>query len=314
MVATITKNNLRDDEEYITMFGVITCDNDYDFMTEDVYHKEDYYWDPVLKKTVYDPDGTKRIKCYEELAKNETDEKKKKKYEETAKKYKDDLDAKNNSTKSNENEKKKEAETKKEETTPNETNTNEEPQNKEETKESIEKNIEHEKNVKSREGSKQKNISKNKEDNTPDDEYIIKTDEKKSYMCMWMQSLLEADGVKYKRVRNLSKKLTDDEIIRKIGGKDLTTGSCVSLACAYIANKNGLDVIDYRGGNSCENFKNFYKHIHNLPGVITKEYKFKNESDSTVKILTKLKPNKEYYISLGTHDAIFRKVKKVMEK
>lgn len=94
MVATLTKNNLRNDEEYITLFGIMTFDDN--FMTVDVYHKEDYYWDPVLKKTVYDPKGTKRIARFEELVKNETDETLKSEYEKTLAQYREDLKVKKN--------------------------------------------------------------------------------------------------------------------------------------------------------------------------------------------------------------------------
>ena len=39
-------------------------------------------------------------------------------------------------------------------------------------------------------------------------------------------------------------------IIEKLGGGDKTNGSCASVAFAYVGNKNGLDVTDFRGGGS----------------------------------------------------------------
>ena len=43
---------------------------------------------------------------------------------------------------------------------------------------------------------------------------------------------------------------TEDEIINFVGGHDLTDGSCTSVALAYIGNKIGLKVLDFRDGAS----------------------------------------------------------------
>lgn len=34
----------------------------------------------------------------------------------------------------------------------------------------------------------------------------------------------------------------------------MTKGSCTSLALAYAGNKGGVDVLDFRGGKSCDFF------------------------------------------------------------
>lgn len=60
--------------------------------------------------------------------------------------------------------------------------------------------------------------------------------------------------VKYNPVKLNDRELTEQEIVKKIAGGDKTTGSCVSQAFTYIANKAGLDVTDFRGGDSCELF------------------------------------------------------------
>ena len=48
----------------------------------------------------------------------------------------------------------------------------------------------------------------------------------------------------------LNNNITEEEIIQKISGGDETRGSCSSLALTYIGNKNGLNVLDFRGGES----------------------------------------------------------------
>ena len=52
--------------------------------------------------------------------------------------------------------------------------------------------------------------------------------------------------IAYNEVRDLDKKLTNDEIIKRVGGGDLTKGSCSSLALTYAGNMAGLDVLDFR--------------------------------------------------------------------
>ena len=56
--------------------------------------------------------------------------------------------------------------------------------------------------------------------------------------------------IDYLPVEKLETPLTDDEIISKVGGGDLTKGSCSSAAFAYIGNKCGYDVTDFRGDDS----------------------------------------------------------------
>lgn len=54
--------------------------------------------------------------------------------------------------------------------------------------------------------------------------------------------------VKYQEVKSTDNALTSTDIINKLSGRDETAGSCASLSLAYIGNKCGLDVTDYRGG------------------------------------------------------------------
>ena len=65
-----------------------------------------------------------------------------------------------------------------------------------------------------------------------------------------IQQQCEVNKVEHRPVQKLSQSLSSDEIIERLAGGDMTKGSCSSLAFAYIGNKNGLDVLDFRGGNS----------------------------------------------------------------
>lgn len=140
---------------------------------------------------------------------------------------------------------------------------------------------------------------------TPENANAIHTEAYKTIM-----DIMKINGYKieHREVRLLEKALSDDEIIKKLGGGDLTGGSCSSLAFAYIGNKCGLDVTDFRGGESRDFFaqKWHIKKIMELDGVKFDTYKVKNEAFDTAKIIEKLPVGKEYYLSVGRHAAIIK--------
>lgn len=128
-------------------------------------------------------------------------------------------------------------------------------------------------------------------------------------------SVMKDNNVEYNKVQKLEKQLTQQEIIDKISGGDMTEGSCASLAFAYIGNKCGLDVTDFRGGISRKTFSyNGYK-ILDLPGIVSKQYIVgRAESREVAEILkSNLVINKEYYLSTGKHAAIVRKTENDFE-
>lgn len=104
------------------------------------------------------------------------------------------------------------------------------------------------------------------------------------------------------------KPLTETEIIERIAGSE-NGGYCASLAHAYIANKAGYNVQDFRGGVSAELFKDRINTeslsvIPNIKARIIKETDHRNALD---KLLNFIEPNKEYEMSIGGHTAIVRK-------
>ena len=119
---------------------------------------------------------------------------------------------------------------------------------------------------------------------------------------------LKVNKVAYREVKDLEKPLTPDEIIDRLAGGDKTKGSCSSLGFAYIGNKAGLDVLDFRGGSSQSFFSmngNIQKML-DLPNIKGKILKVKKEASDTAKILRDLELGKEYYMSVGKHAAIVR--------
>lgn len=105
------------------------------------------------------------------------------------------------------------------------------------------------------------------------------------------------------------KQPTEEEIIESIGGLDKTSGSCASLALAYVANKAGYNVRDFRGGKSCDIFsqKIVCKDISRLKEVKADIYQDTNDHNAATHHLLNMKENKEYLLALGSHAAIVRK-------
>ena len=131
-----------------------------------------------------------------------------------------------------------------------------------------------------------------------------------SEAAKFIEQACTTENVEYRAVQALPKQLTSDEIIERLAGGDMTQGSCSSLAFAYIGNKNGLDVLDFRDGGSRRVFsmnKNIMKMLE-LPGVEGSITKVKKEVQGTIDVLKNLELNKEYYLATGKHAAIVRKL------
>lgn len=120
---------------------------------------------------------------------------------------------------------------------------------------------------------------------------------------------LNAFDVEYNPVKSHAKKLTDDEIINALSGGDKTKGSCASVGLAYIGQKQGWDVLDYRDGESRRMFSgsSFLKSLSEMTGMqaLTAE----GACSLTVgnRLLKMCEEGKEYYLAVGRHAAIVRK-------
>lgn len=117
-------------------------------------------------------------------------------------------------------------------------------------------------------------------------------------------------GVEYNPVKNHTNILTQDEIIKRIAGGDRTGGSCASLGLAYIGQKLGWDVLDFRGGES----RSFFASCGNLLRLSENSgLSIVHETGAcslTVgnRLLKHVEEGKEYYLCVGRHASIVRKV------
>ena len=124
-------------------------------------------------------------------------------------------------------------------------------------------------------------------------------------------SNLEKSGVEFKEVVTLENPLSMTDIIERVGGGDLTGGSCASCAWTYAGNRAGFDVLDFRGGKSRDFFKMRSNTINiaNLPNVKSQIIEHGNDFVGAKKLLATMEEGKEYYLATGKHASIVRKVK-----
>lgn len=108
-----------------------------------------------------------------------------------------------------------------------------------------------------------------------------------------------------------TKQPTMTEIVDRISQFDPTDGSCASVAFAYIANKAGYDVKDFRGGDSRLQFSlnSTIRDIARLDGVKRIITYGKNDFLCANKLLQRMEEGKEYFLSVGHHAAIVKKTK-----
>ena len=117
--------------------------------------------------------------------------------------------------------------------------------------------------------------------------------------------------LEYRPVEKLGKKLTSSEIVQRLAGGDLTSGSCSSLGLAYAGNRNGLNVLDFRGGESCRFFASKYN-IDTLAQIVSQDKVFHETARAWAtagnRLLKKVEEGKEYYFVCGRHAAIVRRI------
>ena len=122
---------------------------------------------------------------------------------------------------------------------------------------------------------------------------------------------MEKDNVEYLPVRKFDKQPTEQEIINNIGGGDKTKGSCASVAMCYIAQRNGMDATDFRGGASLSFFSKS-GHIRDVVGVDSIVSKNAETSDISsavkcIKEMAKYSNGKEFLLVTGKHASIVRR-------
>lgn len=120
---------------------------------------------------------------------------------------------------------------------------------------------------------------------------------------------LNAFDVEYNPVKSHTTKLTEAEIIDALSGGDMTKGSCASVGLAYIGQKQGWNVLDFRDGESRSMFSRSGNllSIANMNGM--KALQAEGACSLTVgnRLLKMCEEGKEYYLAVGRHAAIVRK-------
>ena len=120
---------------------------------------------------------------------------------------------------------------------------------------------------------------------------------------------LENLGVEHNPVVRHQTPLNETEIIDVLGGGDKTEGSCASVGLAYIGQKLGLNVLDFRGGES-QSFFSMYlnlKEITKFPNVSAIFETARSTITVGNKLLKKVEKGKQYYLCVGRHAAMVRK-------
>ncbi|HEL0207941.1 TPA: hypothetical protein TUD12_000253 [Streptococcus equi subsp. zooepidemicus] len=116
-------------------------------------------------------------------------------------------------------------------------------------------------------------------------------------------------GIESNPVRRQLLPKSEEKIIKEVSGGDATKGSCSSAAFAYIGNKAGYKVLDFRGGDSCHLFatNGAIKDIANLDGVKSMIINHTNDISATKQLVNAMELDKEYYLATGGHAAIVKK-------
>ena len=123
-----------------------------------------------------------------------------------------------------------------------------------------------------------------------------------------VSDMADSYGVEPMPYNRNSKPLSEADIIKKVAGGDMTSGSCVSAAYAYCGNRAGYDVQDFRGGNSLNLFsKNgTIKKIASFDGVKSFIYGSSNDFKATHEVLKNAEKGKQYLLSTGKHMAVVK--------
>lgn len=122
-------------------------------------------------------------------------------------------------------------------------------------------------------------------------------------------STLDKRGIKYKPVEANKTLLTREQMIDTLAGGDKTTGSCASLGLAYIGQRQGWNVHDFRGGDSQSFFSSALNLLQLSKAAGMKVIRAEGACSITVgnRLLKQVEVGKEYYLCVGKHASIVRR-------
>ena len=124
-----------------------------------------------------------------------------------------------------------------------------------------------------------------------------------------LSTLEQRKTIAYNPVQNNTTLLSDEEIISTLAGGDRTKGSCASVALAYIGQKQGWNVHDFRDGASREFFSSSLnlRALSKVAGIKTLTADGACALTVGNRLLKQCEVGREYYLSTGRHAAIVRK-------
>lgn len=119
---------------------------------------------------------------------------------------------------------------------------------------------------------------------------------------------LEKSSIENRPIKKRETSMTENDIIRFVAGGDETVGSCASAALAYVGDKAGFEVRDFRDGDS----RKFFALVMNNKEVlkIGKGYREEadfNEKDAAVRLLNSMEEGKQYVLGTGRHMSVVKK-------
>ena len=119
---------------------------------------------------------------------------------------------------------------------------------------------------------------------------------------------LEKSSIENRPIKKRETSMTENDIIRFVAGGDETVGSCASAALAYVGDKAGFEVRDFRDGDS----RKFFSLVMNNKEVlkIGKGYREEadfNEKDAAVRLLNSMEEGKQYVLGTGRHMSVVKK-------
>lgn len=133
----------------------------------------------------------------------------------------------------------------------------------------------------------------------------------KDPMLKEVEDKLSAWGIDKLETQEYEEIPSQEEIINKIGGGDMTKGSCMSLAWTYAGNKGGVDVTDFRGGKCCDFFsKNInIDKILQIADIKSTKITGLNDIKCATELLNGIAKNdtKEYILITGKHASVVRR-------
>ena len=125
-----------------------------------------------------------------------------------------------------------------------------------------------------------------------------------------LMNRLNRNNVDFLKVKKLRNKLSIDKIIERLAGGDMTSGSCASVGLAYVGNRNGLDVLDFRGGASQQFFSSRFN-LDELTRILPEDSVMTSVARSYItsgnRLLQQAEQGREYYFVCGRHASIVRR-------